>query len=129
MASGSLVEVWVWLLRFSSRKWTSSFRPPLAAGSTGAPPRPEALHSGQGFHQLRAAVPVLGERRVIPDRTVDAKLDEPAIQQVELQPFHQLAFRADCVERLAAVSPAEFVRRDRGPSQRRVHRRKVETQV
>ena len=33
-------------------------------------------------------------------RIVDAKPDEPAVQQVELQPFHQLAFRADCVERL-----------------------------
>jgi len=46
------------------------------------------------------SVPVLGEHRVVPDRIVDAKPDEPAVQQVELQPFHQPAFRADCAERL-----------------------------
>jgi hypothetical protein len=34
---------------------------------------------------------------VIPNRIVDAKTDKPAEQQVELQPFHQLAFRADRV--------------------------------
>src|SRR5215467_6149580 len=45
-------------------------------------------------------VPVLGERRVIPDRIVDAKPDEPAVQQLELQPFHHLAFRVDCEERV-----------------------------
>jgi hypothetical protein len=152
MASGLLVDAWVRLPRLSPPKSVSLFRPPLAGDSTGARLRLEALHAGPGFHQsavcrevirqekllhvglgqdrghelgrdiaFEQSVPVLGEHRVIPDRIVDANPDEPAAQQFELQPFDQLVFRADCVRQL--------LRRDRGPSQRRVHRRRVGTQV
>ena len=66
---------------------------------------------------------------MIPDRIVDAQANEPAVQQVELQPFHQLAFRADRVERLQQRRPQQLLRRDRGPAQRRVHSRKVRAHI
>ena len=71
--------------------------------------RKKLLHVGLGQdrgHELgrdiafEQSVPVLGEHRVIPDRIVDANPDEPAAQELELQPFDQLVFRA------AAASPA-----------------------
>jgi hypothetical protein len=39
---------------------------------------------------------------------MDAKLDEPAVQQAELQPFHQLAFPADGVERRLWVESGDL---------------------
>ena len=39
-------------------------------------------------------VTVLRENRVIPHRLVDADSDEPAEQEIELEPLHQLTLRA-----------------------------------
>ena len=48
-----------------------------------------------GHVALQQALAVLGERRVIPYRIVNADADEPAKQKVELQPLHQLTLGAD----------------------------------
>ena len=53
-------------------------------------------------------VPVLGEHRVIPDRIVDAQAHKPAEQKVELQPLHQLAFRADRIEACNSEARSSF---------------------
>ena len=49
-----------------------------------------------------------GEGRVIPRRIVDANADEPAKQEVELQPIHQLPLRADRIERLHSIARMSF---------------------
>ena len=73
--------------------------------------RRQELGGDLAFEQT---VPVLREHRVIPDRIVDAEPDEPAEQQIELQPLHQLALRADRVERLQQRGSQQLLRRDRG---------------
>jgi hypothetical protein len=67
-------------------------------------------------------VAVLGEGRGVPHRVVDAEADEPAEQQVELNPFDQLPFRADRVERLQQKGAQQTFRRDRFPAERRIQR-------
>lgn len=62
---------------------------------------------------------------MIPGPVVDAQSDEPAEQQVELHPLHQLALRAEAVERLQ--QPLRWDRRAAQP--RRVQRREVRAQV
>jgi hypothetical protein len=62
------------------------------------------------------AIPVLREGRMIPDLIVDPEPDEPAEQQVEVQPLHQLALRADRVERLQQERPQQLFGRDRRSS-------------
>jgi len=55
-------------------------------------------HLGQelgGDVAREQAIPVLRESRVVPDRGVDTKPDEPPEQQVEVQPLHELPLRAD----------------------------------
>ena len=82
-------------------------------------------HAGQELHRhlaLQQPVAVLGEGGRIPHRIVDAKADEPAEQQVELDPLHQLALRADRVERLQQQRPQQPLRRDRLPAERRIKR-------
>ena len=59
------------------------------------------------------AIPVLRERRMIPDLIVDPEPDEPAEQEVEAQPLHQLALRADRIERLQQERPQQLFGRDR----------------
>ena len=62
------------------------------------------------------AIPALREGRMIPDLIFDAEPDEPAEQQVEVQPLHQLALRADRVERLQQEGPQQLLGRDRRTS-------------
>ena len=62
------------------------------------------------------AIPALREGRMIPDLIFDAEPDEPAEQQVEVQPLHQLALRADRVERLQQERPQQLFGRDRRSS-------------
>ena len=69
---------------------------------------------------LEQPVAVLGEGRVVPDRIVDAEPDEPAEQEVEVEPLHQLPLRADRVEGLQQQRPQQLLGRDRGPAERRV---------
>jgi hypothetical protein len=72
-----------------------------------------------GFEELRRhiriqqPVAVLRERRVIPDRIVNAEPDEPAEQQVVIDLLHQLAFAAHRIERLQERGPEQPFRRDR----------------
>ena len=61
---------------------------------------------------LQQPVAILRERRVVPDRIVDAEPGEPAEQEVELQPLHQLALRADAVERLQQQRPQQLFGRN-----------------
>jgi hypothetical protein len=62
---------------------------------------------------------------VIPDRVVDADADEPAEQQVELQPLHQLPLRADRIERLQEHRSQKLLGRDRGTANLRIKRREL----
>jgi hypothetical protein len=58
---------------------------------------------------LQQPVAVLGEARVIPDRVVDEETCEPAEQEVEVEPFHQLALRRN---RIAPAVTARAAQRD-----------------
>jgi hypothetical protein len=53
---------------------------------------------------------------VVPDRIIDAEPDEPAEQQIEVEPLHQLPLRADRIERLQQQRTEQFLRRDRRPA-------------
>jgi hypothetical protein len=53
-----------------------------------------------GHLAFEQTVAVLREHRVIPHRIIDPQPNEPAEQQVELQPLHQLTFRADRIKGL-----------------------------
>ena len=77
---------------------------------------------------LQQPLAVLGERRVIPDRIVNAEADKPAKQQVELQPLHQLPLRADRIERLQQHRPQKLLGRDRGTADPRIERRELARQ-
>jgi hypothetical protein len=74
---------------------------------------------------LQQAIAVLGERRVIPHRIVNAKADKPAEQEVELQPLHQLPLRADRIERLQKHCPQKLLWRNRGTAHPAVERREL----
>ena len=74
---------------------------------------------------LKQTIAVLGERRVIPGRVVNADANEPAKQEVELQPIHQLPLRADRIERLQEHRPQQFLGRDRGAAYLRIQRREL----
>src|SRR5512132_3534768 len=73
-------------------------------------------------------IAVLREGRVIPRRLVGAQTDEPAEQEVELEPLHQLALGPDRVERLQQHRPQQHLRRDRGPARAPVKRRELAAQ-
>lgn len=65
-------------------------------------------HPGQertGTVNVEETVPVLGMARSVPDRIVDAQTDKPAKQQINVQPFHQLAPGSDRIESLQQQSP------------------------
>ena len=51
---------------------------------------------------------------MIPRRVIHAETDEPAEQEIELHPLHQLALGADPVERLEQHRAQQPLRRDRG---------------
>src|SRR5512132_34127 len=72
---------------------------------------------------VQEPIAVLREGRVIPRRLVGAQTDEPAEQEVELEPLHQLALGPDRVERLQQHRPQQHFRRDRGPARDPVKRR------
>ena len=74
-------------------------------------------------------VAVLREHRVIPRRIIDPKPDEPAEQQVELQPLHQLTFRADRIEGLQQRGAQQLFRWNRRSAQRRIERCKITAQL
>ncbi len=89
----------------------------------------QPLHLGPGQHlsqELRRDLPfqkpvaVLGEARMVPARIVDPQAHEPAEQQVELQPLHQLPLRADRIERLQRHRLQQHLRRDRRPTHPRI---------
>jgi hypothetical protein len=63
--------------------------------------RAQQLGGDVAFQQ---ALAVLGKRRVIPRRIVDASADEPAKQEVELEPIHQR--RSERIESNACKSIA-----------------------
>ena len=79
--------------------------------------RAQQLGGDVAFQQAFA---VLGKCRVIPRRIVDANADEPAKQEVELEPIHQLPLRADRIERLQEHRSQQLLRRDRRPPHPRV---------
>jgi hypothetical protein len=74
---------------------------------------------------IEQPVAVLGERRGIPNRLVDAQPDEPTEQKVVLDPLDQLTLRPDRVKRLKQQGPDKPLRRNRLPTKRRVQRIKV----
>ncbi len=58
-------------------------------------------HGGKELHRdltRQQPVAVLREDRGVPHRIVNAEIDEPAEQQVQLDALDQLALRADTVE-------------------------------
>tara|TARA_B100000378_G_scaffold141606_1_gene114373 strand:- start:2684 stop:3121 length:438 start_codon:yes stop_codon:yes gene_type:complete len=57
--------------------------------------------------------PVLRECRGVSDRIVDAKLDEPAKQKIEVQPLHQLPLGTDRIKQLQHYCPQQPLRRNR----------------
>ena len=65
---------------------------------------------------------------MIPDRVINADPDEPAEEEVVLQPLHQLPLRADRVERLQKHGPKQLLRRDRRSPDRRIKHRKLALQ-
>src|SRR6266850_829523 len=82
-----------------------------------------------GDLSLQQPVTVLGEGRMVPDRIINAKPDKPAEQKVKLQSLHQLAFRADAIERLQQHRPKQLLRRNRGPPEVRVKCRECSRQI
>ena len=91
--------------------------------------RQKPFHARDGQHgtqerrrhtAVEQAVAVLGERRGVPYRIVDTESDEPAKQQVKVQPLHQLTFGAHRVEGLQQHRAQQLLRRDRGAADLRV---------
>ena len=73
-------------------------------------------------------VAVLGEGGLVPGRVVDPEPDEPAEQQVEVQPLHELALRAHAVEGLQQQRPQQPLRRDRRPADAGIERGELRAQ-
>jgi hypothetical protein len=150
LASGSVVEAWVSLLRLWPRKVLLAVAPRVGRRA-GAVLRPEALRAGPGLQQRavhrevlareqrthlgpgqhsgqeargdlarQQPVAVLGEGGGVPDRDVHAEPDEPAEQQVEVDPLHQLSLRADGIEGLQQQGAQQTLRRDQIPPTRRI---------
>ncbi len=65
-------------------------------------------------------VPVFAEDRRIPHLIIRREPDEPTEQQIVVELFHQLPFRAHRVERLQQQRPQQPLWRDRRPSVSRV---------
>ena len=86
-------------------------------------------------HELREHIavlqplPILGEGGRVPDRIVRRQPDEPAIQKIVVQLFHQLAFRADAVEDLQQQGAQQLLRRDRRTSLAGVELSKAAVQI
>ena len=89
-------------------------------------------HCGKELHRdiaRQEPVAVLGTRRRVPYRIIHAEADEPAEQQIELDPLDQLALRTERVERLQQQRPEQAFRWDRFPTKRRVKRVKLRRQL
>jgi hypothetical protein len=71
---------------------------------------------------LKQPVAVGRERDRVPHRIVDPEPDEPAEQQIVVQPLDQQPLRAHRVERLQQQRPQQPLGRDRGATQMRVQR-------
>ncbi len=69
---------------------------------------------------VQQPIAVLGESCGIPHRILDAEPDKPAKQQIIVDPFDQLPFRADRIERLQQQRAHQPLRRDRLPAERRI---------
>jgi len=54
--------------------------------------------SASSSRLLKAAMPVLGERRVMRDLLLEAQAGEPAPRQMHAQLFHQLPLAGDAVQ-------------------------------
>jgi hypothetical protein len=74
-------------------------------------------------------IAIFREHRHVPDGIIHAEAREPAKQQVIVQLFHQLAFRADRIEGLEQKRPEQLLGRDRRPADRRVEHGKVSREV
>ena len=72
---------------------------------------------------------VLGERRGIPHRVVWREPDEPAIQQIIVELFDQLAFRADAVKGLQQQRAQQLLRGNRGAAFARIKPPETRTQL
>ena len=75
--------------------------------------RQDCVQEPTGDSAFQQPVPVLREGRMIPGRVVDPEPDEPAEQQIELQPLHQLPLGPDRIERLQQHGPQQLLGRDR----------------
>jgi hypothetical protein len=62
---------------------------------------------------IEQPITVLAERRGIPNRIVNRQAGKPAEQQIEIELFHQLAFRSHRIEGLQQKRPQQPLRRDR----------------
>jgi hypothetical protein len=69
---------------------------------------------------LEQPVAVLGERRGIPHRVLNAEPDKPAEQQIMVDPLDQLPLRPDRIKRLQQQRAHQPLRRDRLAAERRV---------
>jgi hypothetical protein len=87
--------------------------------------RGEKLRRHIAFEQ---PVAVLGERRGIPYRVLDAQPDKPAEQQIMVDPLDQLPLRADRIERLQQQGAQQPLRRDRLAAERRIELLKLARQ-
>lgn len=67
--------------------------------------RRQKLGSDIAFQQ---PVAVLREHRLVLDRIVDANSDEPAEQQILIQPLHQKPFRADRINACNSIARSSF---------------------
>ena len=63
---------------------------------------------------LGETIPVLGKRRCIPHRLIDAHPHEPAKHQVVVELLHELSLAANRVDHLQQRGPDQALRRNRG---------------
>jgi hypothetical protein len=77
---------------------------------------------------LQQPIAVLGEGRMIPHRVVDPDPDEPAKQEVELQPLHEPTLRAHRIECLQQHRPQQHLGRDRRTPYAGIERCKIDRQ-
>jgi hypothetical protein len=90
-----------------------------------------AQHGGQEFGgdlALQQPVAVLCEARMVTHRIVDPDADEPAEQQIEFDPLHQLALRTHRIERQQQHRPQQLLRWNRRPPQAGIERRELARQ-
>src|SRR6185312_1714145 len=81
-------------------------------------------HSGEEFRSDVApqqALAILREGGRVPNLIVHVQTHEPAKQHVVVQLFHQQALATHAVKHLQQQRPQQLLRRDRGPTQGRIH--------